>query len=202
MVCFEDTDIRFNVVASRFFFEQLPTGVTQSNMVSVAEEVHVAIAQELGERYFHCLVCRRNFSKRSVLRHFTGQTTHAFDKDSVKHWIVEKEGWRLGNNTPMRVQLGPVLDGRPPAQQPIRPTWRSWTRSWSWMTCPTSYPTPPSPTTPPTVDYKAQEVPDSDEEIRVFAKRCPIPRSWTSVSTSTRRQQKPTRRRKRGKQSM
>ena len=89
-------------------------------MVSAAGEVRVAVAPELGERYFHCLVCRRNFSKRSALRHFTGQTTHALDKDVVKQWLVIKEGWRLGNNTPMRMQLEPVLGRRPPAQQPTR----------------------------------------------------------------------------------
>ena len=54
----------------------------------------------------------------------------------------------------------------------------------------------------PTVDYRVQEVPGSEEEMRAFAKRCPIPRSWTTVSTSTREQEEPTRRRKRGKQSM
>ena len=57
-------------------------------------------------------------------------------------------------------------------------------------------------TDPTTVQYSAQEVPDSEEEMRTFAKRCPIPKSWATASTSTREEEEPKRRRKRGKQPM
>ena len=171
-------------------------------MVSAAEEVHVAVAPELGERYFHCLVCRRNFSKRSALRHFTGQTTHALDKDVVKHWLVIKEGWRLGNNTPMRMQLGPVLDADRPRSNPPDDAVEVMDEVVVMDDVPDSMPHTAATDDTPTVQYSAQVVPDSDEEMRAFAKRCPIPKSWTTVSTSTREQEEPIRRRKRGKQSM
>ena len=116
-------------------------------MVSAAERVHVANAPpELGERYFHCLVCGRSLSKRSAWRHFTGATTHGLEKDIVKHWVVVKDSHHLGNKTPSwRCCWTPTART---AADPTTTTWRSWTRSWSWMMCPTSYPTPPSPTTP------------------------------------------------------
>ena len=89
-------------------------------MVSAAERVHVANAPpELGERYFHCLVCGRSFSKRSAWRHFTGATTHGLEKDIVKHWVVVKDSHHLGNKTPTRMQLGVLLDAdRPRSTRP------------------------------------------------------------------------------------
>ena len=173
------------------------TRVTQSNIVSAAERIHVAIAPpELGERYFHCLVCGRNFSKRSAWRHFTGPTTHGLEKDIVKDWVVVKDSHRLGNKTPTRMQLGSLLDADRPRSSRPNDVVEVMDEVVVMDDVPDIIPDTP------TVDYRAQEVPDSDEEMRAFAKRCPIPRSWTTVSTSTREQEEPTRRRKRGKQSM
>ena len=171
-------------------------------MVSAAAQIHVAIAPELGERYFHCLVCRRNFSKRSALRHFTGQTTHALAKDVVKQWLVVKEGWRLGNNTPLPMQLGPVLDADRPRSSPPDDVVEVIDEVVVMDDVPDIIPDTAATDDTTTVHYSAQSVSDCDEEMRAFAKRCPIPTSWTTVSTSTREQEEPTRRRKRFKQSV
>ena len=173
-------------------------------MVSAAERVHVANAPpELGERYFHCLVCGRSFSKRSAWRHFTGATTHGLEKDIVKHWVVVKDSHHLGNKTPTRMQLGVLLDAdRPRSSRPNDDDVEVMDEVVVMDDVPDIIPDTAVADDTPTVHYSAQEVPDSDEEMRAFAKRCPIPRSWTTVSASTREQEEPTRRRKRGKQSL
>ena len=165
---------------------------------------HVTSAPpELGDRYFHCRVCGRCFSKRSAWRHFTGATTHGLDKDIVKHWVVVKDSHHLGNKTPTRMQLGVLLDANHPrSSRPNDDDVHVVDEVVVMDDVPDIIPDTACTTDPTTVQYSAQEVPDSDEELRAFAKRCPIPKSWTTASTSTREEEEPKRRRKRGKQPM
>ena len=89
-------------------------------MVSAAEEVHVACRP----RAWGAILSLPRLQAQLLQTQCPGatsrgQTTHGLDKDVVKHWLVIKEGWRLGNNTPMRMQLGPVLDAdRPRSNRP------------------------------------------------------------------------------------
>jgi hypothetical protein len=167
-------------------------------MASAAERSHVDTAPTHDVNSFWCILCQKTFSKRSAFRHFVGSSTHALDQELVKQWVVVKEGHRLGNNTRRAAEPAQAVDHEEVNTDDDHQDVVVMDDEPDTV----EYHNPVVPVTvldTPQDKKAALTVDDSDEEMRSFAKRCPIPRSWSS--TTSLGPTPPMRRRIRGKTS-
>ena len=65
----------------------MSTSSTASHLqVSAVERLHVSFAEHMDDKFFKCVSCGKDFSKRSAFKHFT-RKRHGLDANAVKGWL-------------------------------------------------------------------------------------------------------------------
>ena len=76
--------------------------------VSAVERLHVSFAENMDDKFFKCVSCGKDFSKRSAFTHFTRQR-HGLDANAVKGWLVVSDGTALRNGRHHKMKLTAAL---------------------------------------------------------------------------------------------
>ena len=132
-----------------------------------------------GGLRFRCIVCDRILAKRSALRHFTQGSTHGFAPAYVKPWVVVADGCHIGNGRPEHVRLTELLatDNEEESNDEQEVNTDETVAYVNSAVLDASFGT----------EREVHTVRDSDEELRSIARRCPMPKSWSTPRAVRRR---------------